>query len=82
MTMDNSIRIENEGVKYPDLDSVLTFRNVLRARREEAYEKVREEGHKEIVLHMAGLGVESDEISRLTGLKREFVEQAKFNGIG
>ena len=89
-TMDNSIRIENEGTRKPDLDSVLTFRNVLRIRRAEAYEKSRKEGyeegrkegHKEIVLHMAGQGMESDEISRLTGLNREFVEQAMLNANG
>ncbi len=92
--MDNSTRIENEGSRKPDLDSVLTFRNVLRTRRAEAYEKGyaegyaegyeegRKEGHKEIVLHMAGLGMESDEISRMTGLNREFVEQAMLNANG
>ena len=95
VTMDNSTRIENEGVKYPDLDSVLTFRNVLRTRRAEAYEKSRKEGYEEgrkegyeegrkelleeIVLHMAGQGMESDQISRLTGLKHDLVEQAMRN---
>ncbi len=87
MAMNNSIRIENEEVEYPDLDSVLTFRNVLRTRRAEAYEKSRKEGYEEgrkelleeIVLHMTGQGMESDQISRLTGLKRELVVQAMRN---
>ncbi len=78
ITVDTLERIENEAVEDPDLNTVLTFRNVMAKEWEEA----RAKGHEEIVLHMAGQGMESDEICKMTGLNREFVEQAKLNGKG
>ena len=59
-------------------DDVLTFKYAWAKELDEANEKTEER----IVLHMAGRGIESDEICEMTGIPRETVDKYRFNGKG